>query len=120
MSDGTFLSVNYERPGAILRFDSKGKVLWQYGPTSGPNVIDHPSLAAPLPNGLVAVCDDFGNRVQIVDPKRNKVVWQYGTGVAGAGRNQLWYPDGLDLLLPGGVTPLHLDFPTDEVRKGVP
>jgi len=26
----------------------------------------------------------------------------------------------MDLLLPGGIIPLHVDFPTDRVRQGHP
>ena len=47
-------------------------------------------------------------------------MWQYGTGVAGAGVGQLSYPDGVDLLLPGGVIPLHVDFDAPTVHMGRP
>ena len=103
-----------------MRFDRSGTVLWTYRPISGPGVLDHPSLAAPLPNGLVAINDDYNHRVVLVDPKTDRIVWQYGTGVAGAGVGQLSYPDGIDLLLPGGVDPLHVDFDAPTVHMGMP
>jgi hypothetical protein len=53
-------------------------VLWRYGPTSGWGELDHPSLAIMLPNGDVAINDDFDDRVVIVDPSRRRIVWQYG------------------------------------------
>jgi hypothetical protein len=71
-------------------------------------------------NGLVAVVDDYHHRVVIIDPVTDTIVWQYGTGVAGSGRGQLAFPDGLDLLLPGNVIPLHVDFPSTVTRPGRP
>jgi hypothetical protein len=120
LADGTYLVASYGSPGAVVRFGRSGKVLWLYRPISGPGVLDHPSLAAPLPNGLVAINDDYNHRIVLVDPKTNHVVWQYGTGTAGASIGQLAYPDGLDLLLPGNVIPLHVDFGAPTVHKGVP
>jgi outer membrane protein assembly factor BamB len=120
LSDGTYLVASYGSPGAVVRFDRTGKVLWLYRPISGAGVLDHPSLAAPLPNGLVAINDDYNHRIVLVDPETNKIVWQYGTGAAGSGLGQLAYPDGLDLLLPGGVIPLHVDFEAPTVHMGRP
>ncbi len=120
LADGTYLVASYVFPGAVVRFDRTGKVLWTYRPTSGPGVLDHPSLAAPLPNGLVAINDDYNHRIMLVDPKTNRIVWQYGTGTAGSAVGQLAYPDGIDLLLPGGVIPLHVDFDAPTVHMGTP
>ena len=120
VADGSYLVANYASPGGIVRFDSGGKVLWWYHPTTGPGVLDHPSLAVPLPNGLVAVNDDYNHRVVIIDPATDKIVWQYGTGAAGSGTGQLSFPDGLDLMLPGNVIPLHIDFPRVATRPGRP
>ncbi len=120
LADGTYLVASYGSPGAVVRFDRTGKVLWMYRPISGPGVLDHPSLAAPLPNGLVAINDDYNHRVVLVDPKTNRIVWQYGTGTSGSSLGQLAYPDGIDLLLPGGVIPLHVDFDTPTVQMGTP
>jgi hypothetical protein len=112
LPDGSFLSVDYRTPGHIVRFTSTGKVLWSYGPSSGPGELSHPSLAIPLPNGLVAVNDDYNHRVMLIDPATNKIVWQYGvTGVAGGSPPYLSYPDGMDLMLPGNQIVLHQDFP---------
>ncbi len=120
LGDGSYLVASYVSPGAVVRFDRSGKVLWTYRPISGPGVLDHPSLAVPFPNGLVAINDDYNHRVVLVDPKTDRIVWQYGTGVAGAGAGQLSYPDGVDLLLPGGVIPLHVDFDAPTVHMGRP
>jgi hypothetical protein len=68
----------------------------------------------------VAVNDDYHHRVVIIDPKTDRIVWRYGTGSAGMGIGRLAYPDGLDLLLPGGVIPLHLDFHRPTVHAGAP
>jgi hypothetical protein len=121
LADGTLLAVDYENPGGVVRFTSAGKVLWNYHPTTGPGVLNQPSLAIPLPNGLVAVNDDFNHRVVIIDPATNKIVWQYGhTGVPGTAAGYLNIPDGMDLLFPGNVIPLHFDFPSDQVTPGRP
>jgi outer membrane protein assembly factor BamB len=121
LPDGTFLAVDFAAPGAVVRFTRTGKVLWEYRPTSGPGELDHPSLGAPLPNGLIAVNDDYNDRVVLIDPKNNRIVWQYGvTNVPGTGHGHLRYPDGLDLLLPGGDVPLHVDFASSRIRAGRP
>jgi hypothetical protein len=115
------LVVDYSHPGAVIRFTSDGKALWTYRPTSGSGELDHPSLGAPLPNGLIAVNDDYNHRVVLIDPTTNTIVFQYGhTGVAGTGPGYLNTPDGLDLLLPGGITPLHVDFASNKVHQGRP
>ena len=120
LADGTYLVASYASPGAVIRFNDKGKVLWYYHPTSGRGVLDHPSLAMPLPNGLVAVNDDYHHRVILIDPATDKIVWQYGTGTPGAAPGQLSFPDGMDLMLPGNVLPLHVDFPSATVHPGLP
>lgn len=97
---GVYLTVDYEQPGAIMEFDAHGNVLWRYAP-SGPDELNHPSLALPLPNGDVLANDDYNHRVIVVDPKTNRVVWQYGhTGVSGTGPGYLNNPDGVDLAPP--------------------
>jgi hypothetical protein len=71
-------------------------------------MLDHPSLAERLPNGLISVNDDYRHRVILIDPTTNAIVWQYGqTDQPGTGLDQLNIPDGFDLLLPDHTTPLH-------------
>jgi len=97
---GVYLSVDYEQPGAIEEFDGHGKVLWHYAPT-GSDALNHPSLALPLPNGDVLANDDYNDRVIVVDPRTNRIVWQYGhTGVTGTAPGYLNTPDGVDLAPP--------------------
>ena len=120
LADGTYLVASYASPGAVIRFDRSGKVLWYYHPASGPGMLDHPSLAMPLPNGLVAVNDDYHHRVVLIDPRTDHIVWQYGTGSPGSGPGQLSFPDGMDLMLPGNQLPLHVDFATHVVQAGRP
>ena len=36
LADGTYLVASYADPGAVIRFDHRGKVLWYYHPSSGP------------------------------------------------------------------------------------
>jgi outer membrane protein assembly factor BamB len=103
-----YLVADYAKPGGIVEFTREGQIVWSYRPTSGPGLLDHPSLAEFLPNGLIGVNDDYRNRVALIDPSTNAIVWQYGaTDDAGTGANQLNIPDGFDLLLPDGTTPGH-------------
>lgn len=48
-ANGDVVVVDYANPGAVLAVDPKGKLLWRYGPRSGPGRLDHPSLAVPPP-----------------------------------------------------------------------
>jgi hypothetical protein len=96
---GRVLLADYTSPGRVFIIDSGGRVLWLYGPSSGPGALDHPSLAVVLPGGLVAVSDDYRDRVVLIDPRTRRIVWQYGhTGVAGASAGYLNTPDGMDFL----------------------
>jgi DNA-binding beta-propeller fold protein YncE len=97
---GLFVSADYASPGAIETFDARGRSKWRFAPT-GTDALDHPSLAMPLPNGDFVANDDYNDRVVVIDPRRNKIVWQYGhTGVAGSRPGYLNTPDGIDLAPP--------------------
>jgi hypothetical protein len=97
---GLFLSTDYSSPGAIETFSSEGTLRWRYAP-SGASALNEPSLALPLPNGDVLANDDKNDRVIVVDPRSNEVVWQYGhTGVPGTRAGFLSNPDGVDLAPP--------------------
>lgn len=97
---GVFLSVDYTNPGAIETFDSHGRLRWRYAP-KGRNALDHPSLALPLPNGDILANDDYNDRVIVVDPRTNRIVWQYGhTARPGSKPGYLNTPDGVDLAPP--------------------
>lgn len=100
VSPNVYLTVDFSKPGQIVEFNSKGKLLWRFRP-KGKNALDHTSLAHALPNGDVIATDDRNNRVIVVDPKTNKIVWQYGKyRVAGSSAGLLNNPDGLDMLPP--------------------
>ncbi|MDA8346670.1 MAG: hypothetical protein M0Z66_14555 [Thermaerobacter sp.] len=102
---GNIICAFYTQPGAIVIMSPQGKVLWQYQVSCGPGALNHPSLAVQLPNGLVMLNDDYNDRVIIIDPKSNQIVWQYGhTGVPGSAPGYLDIPDGMDLL-PNGIVP---------------
>ncbi|MGH9067469.1 MAG: hypothetical protein ACRD0J_08285 [Acidimicrobiales bacterium] len=104
---GVFLTVDYSSPGQILEFTKSGQVLWRYKP-AGAKALNHPSLALPLPNGDVLLNDDANHRVIVVDPKTNKVVWQYGHyGVHGVVPGYLYRPDGVDLAPPYSLAITH-------------
>lgn len=103
-----YLVSDYSTPGGIYEFNSAGKILWSYHPSSGNAMLNHPSLAEELPGGFIAANDDYRDRVVIIDKRTKKIVWQYGhTGISGRGQNYLHIPDGFDLLAPNGTTPTH-------------
>ncbi|MHB8619638.1 MAG: outer membrane protein assembly factor BamB family protein [Chloroflexota bacterium] len=89
--DGSVLLTDYSLPGQVIRMAPNGHVLWRFAPT-GRYRLNHPSIALPLASNRVAICDDNANRVLIVDPTTNAVVWQYW----GQGGTHLNDPDGLD------------------------
>jgi hypothetical protein len=52
-----------------------------------------------LPNGLIAVNDDYRDRVVLIDPATSRIVWQYGhTDQPGTAPGYLNTPDGMDFL----------------------
>lgn len=96
---GDVLIVDYSDPGAVLMLSPRGKVLWRYGPKTGDGRLNHPSLAISLPDGTIAVNDDFRSRVVVIDPRTNRIVWRYGhTGIGGKAPGYLFIPDGMDLI----------------------
>jgi hypothetical protein len=107
VSPGTYLTVDYSDPGQIETFDSSGRLLWRYQPT-GAGTLNHPSLAVPLANGAVLATDDHNDRIIVVDPKTNQIVWQYGQrGLPGSTPGLLNGPDGLDLTPPNSDLVVH-------------
>ncbi len=99
MGPGRILIADYTRPGHALIMTRHGRVLWRYGPSSGPGELDHPSLALRIAPDLIAINDDFRHRVVLVSISKRRIVWQYGhTGVAGRRPGYLNTPDGLALL----------------------
>ena len=45
LAPNRILLADYSHPGAAVIMSRTGKVLWRYGPSSGPASLDHPSLA---------------------------------------------------------------------------
>ena len=98
---GLYLTAGWESPGVVEEFTRSGRLVWRYAPRPGDPQLDHPSLALPLPNGDVLLNDDFNDRVIVIDPHTNRIVWQYGhTGVPGTAPGFLNRPDGVDLAPP--------------------
>jgi DNA-binding beta-propeller fold protein YncE len=102
-----YLTVDHVVQGSVLTFDRSGKVLWRYAPT-GDQSLNKPSLAIGMPNGDVMISDKVNNRLIVVDPRTNKVVWQYGhTKVPGSGPGFLNNPTGMDLYPPNSIAAGH-------------
>lgn len=103
-----YLIADYSKPGGIYEFTRSGRILWAYHPSSGAAALNHPSLAEQLPGGYICANDDYRDRVVIIDPRTNRIVWQYGhTDARGTQPGYLYIPDGFDLLAPDGTTPTH-------------
>jgi hypothetical protein len=99
LAPNRILIADYARPGKALIMTRTGRVLWRYGPSSGPGQLDHPSLATRIAPGLIAVNDDYRHRVVLISMRTRRIVWQYGhIDVAGRRPGYLNTPDGLDLL----------------------
>ena len=100
LPEGNVLVAGYNAPGRVDIIDPRTRrIVWTYGPSSGPGSLNEPSLALPLPNGTIAVTDDWNHRVVLIDRASRRIVWQYGhDGHAGSAPGYLNKPDGLDLL----------------------
>ena len=99
---GRVLLADYSGPGHVVVMNSSGRVLWRYGPSEGAAMLNHPSLAFELPNGDIAVNDDYRDRVVIIDPHTRRIVWQYGhTDTPGTAPGYLNTPDGMDFIPAG-------------------
>jgi len=109
---GLYVTVGWQSPGILETFDRSGHLHWRYSPRPGASPLDHPSLAEPLPNGDFLLTDDFNDRVIVIDPTTNRVIWQYGhTGVRGRVPGYLYRPDGVDLVPPAALlTRIHADI----------
>lgn len=102
-----YLTVDYSSPGQVVIFNRSGRRLWHWT-GRGADALDHPSLALPLPNGDIAVNDDYNHRVVVIDPRTDRIVWQYGvTGQPGSRAGYLNNPDGIDLVPPHSFLVTH-------------
>ena len=107
ISPARYIVADYSSPGQIVIFDRSGRALWRFRPT-GPNALNHPSLALALPNGNILVNDDRNDRVIVINPATNRIVWQYGhRGVAGSATGYLANPDGVDMAPPDSFLMTH-------------
>jgi len=60
------------------------QLIWKYAPRSGSGYLNRPSLAIQIAPGLIAINDDFRDRVVLVSVRTKRIVWQYGhTNVPG-------------------------------------
>ena len=99
LPDGDVLVAGFNTPGRVDVITPRGRIVWTYGPASGPGALDRPSLAVRWPNGMIAITDDWNHRIVVVDPRTRRIVWRYGhRGVPSAAAGYLSKPDGLDLL----------------------
>lgn len=103
MPDGNILVVGYTDPGVVDIYSPQGKLLWHYRETRGNGALNHPSIALPLSNGNLLVCDDWNDRVVVIDPRTRRILWQYGhKGMKGSAPGYLDIPDGMDPV-PAGL-----------------
>jgi hypothetical protein len=99
LPNGDVLVAGFNTPGRIDILTPGGRIVWTYGPSSGPGALDRPSLASELPNGTIVATDDWHHRVVVINIKTKQIVWQYGhDGIPGRAPGYLRKPDGLQLL----------------------
>jgi hypothetical protein len=105
-----YLMTDYDplAEGRVIEFNRQGDIKWSYDATVGDAMLKKPSLAERLPNGLLMVNDDYRDRVVVIDPTINSIVWQYGlTDTPGTSPGLISIPDGFDLLEANGTMPTH-------------
>jgi hypothetical protein len=97
---GRLIVTDQTHPGTIEELSvSSGKPTWTYAVKSGNGELDRPTLAVVLAGGDVLVADSLNDRVIVIDPKTNAIVWQYGhTGKPGSQPGFLHTPDSIDLV----------------------
>lgn len=102
VSPGIYITAAYTNPGAVVEFNRYGSTIWRYVPQDANGVLNQPSLCEVIPTNNFVICnDDYNDRIIIINPKTNQIVWQYGhRGIAGTGPGYLSKPDGLDLAPP--------------------
>ena len=107
VSPGRYLVADYSYPGQVVIFTRTGRLVWRFRP-AGAAALNHPSLALPLPNGNILVNDDYNDRVIVISPKTNRIIWQYGHDrVPGRAAGYLDNPDGVDLAPPDSLLMAH-------------
>jgi DNA-binding beta-propeller fold protein YncE len=98
-------------PGKIAEFDFGSSLstlvaTWTYDVTSGAGELDRPTQAIVLPGGDVLVADSGNDRVVVIDPATDKIIWQYGhTHVYGQAPGYLHTPDSVELV-PRSLPPV--------------
>ena len=122
LPDGNVLVAGFNTPGRVDEITPQGRIVWTYGPASGPGSLDRPSLAVRWPNGMIAITDDWHHRIVVVDPRSGRIVWQYGHfGIASSAAGYLSKPDGLDLLPAVAATPRpHVSVPVARTIGALP
>ncbi len=99
LPDGNVLVAGFNTPGRVDIIKPDGTIVWTYRETSGAGALDRPSLAIALPNGTIAVTDDWNHRVVLIDRATKQIVWEYGhNGQPGSAPGYLNKPDGLGLI----------------------
>jgi len=99
---GDLIVTDRTHPGRIEEFTSTGTVLWTYRSTTVQGELDRPSAAQVLPDGDVIVADSGNDRVVVIDPKTDQIVWQYGhTGMPGVAFGYLHTPSSVTLVPVG-------------------
>ena len=118
LPNGNILVAGFNTPGRVDMITPGGRVVWTYGPSSGPGSLDRPSLAVRWPNGMIAITDDWHHRIVVIDPRTQRIVWQYGHfGVPSTASGFLAKPDGLDLLPATVRQPTSTAAPSLVVRR---
>jgi len=97
---GLIVVTDRARPGRVEELaKGSGAVRWRYAPHGASGELDDPAMALALADGDVLVVDSGNDRVIVIDPRDDAIVWQYGhTGVAGRTPGYLDRPQSATLV----------------------
>jgi hypothetical protein len=102
--NGDLIVTDRSDPGRVEELGRGGRPIWRYGPSGGPGELDRPALARVLSGGAVLIVDSGNDRVIVIDPRSDAIVWQYGhTAIAGTRPGYLDDPQSATLVPLGGA-----------------
>jgi len=101
---GYVIVTDRSKPGKVVEFNYTSPTAsvspkWSYQVASGAGALDLPTEAIVLPGGDVLVADSGNDRIVVIDPTTNLIVWQYGhTHAYGRAAGYLHTPESVALV----------------------
>ena len=112
LPNGNFL-ITDQGNNRIIEVNHKKKIVWSYGPASGPGALNGPNSAEQLKNKHILIADQSNNRV-IEITRGGKIVWEYDAGInTAAFASRL--PDGNTMIVDAGNARIIIVTPGKQV-----